>query len=325
MKKHTIYIILLSIAYFSTPLSASDDTVLYIVLDTSGSMQNKYKWVANTILSLKKASDNNPHITDSITLRSFTDKTNILIKGNEKDVVRSINAITLNGGIEDGFIPISKIANNIDSGAHILLITDEDRDRVLDINSDELLAVVKDKDITVHAILQRQFGCNRNDVIGINSNSEGITDKFTIVDCKSPQFVRNRTNNDYLDLVLGSNGHAWNLNKIIENSSGFGEYLAHELKDTYTSFLKANITTVGFHSLQKPVTFDATDTTSDEGIAPVTNWAWDFDSDGIFDDYGPVVAFIFDKIGTHRITLRLSNEQSPPVIINQIINIEISE
>ncbi len=325
MKKYTIYIILVSITCFSTLLSASDDTVLYIVLDTSGSMKNKYKWVADTILSLKNASDNNPQITDSITLRSFTDKTKILIKGDEQDIVRSINSITLGGGIEDGFIPISKIANKINSGAHILLITDEDRDRVLDINTEELLGVVKDKNITIHAVLQRQFNCENNSIIGINSNFEGITEEFTYVNCTSPQLFRNRSNDDYINLVLGSYGHVWNLSKIMENHSGFGEYLAHELENIYVTSLKANIITVGFHKVENPITFDASDTVSDEGIAPVTNWAWDFDSDGIFDDFGPVVAFIFDQKGKHRITLRLSNEQSPPVIIDQIINIELSE
>ncbi len=325
MKTHTIYLILLCITHFPTLLSASDDTVLYIVLDTSGSMHNKYKWVSDTILSLKNASDNNHQITDSITLRSFTDKTNILIKGDEKDIVRSINSITLSGGIEDGFIPISKIANKINGGAHILLITDEDRDRVLNINTEELLGVVKDKNITIHAILQRQFNCENNSIIGINSNFEGITEDFTYVNCMSSQFTRNRSNNDYLDLVLGSNGHVWNLNKIMENSSGLGEYLAREFEYLYVTLLKANINTIGFHKVENPITFDASDTISDEGIAPVTNWAWDFDSDGIFDDFGPVVAYIFDRKGKHRITLRLSNEQSPPVIIDQIINIELSD
>ena len=158
----------------------------------------------------------------------------------------------------------------------------------------------------------------------INNYLEGITDKFTYVSCDSPQVFVNASS-DYLVLIIGSNGHVWDLNNIIGNSSDFGKYLAFELEETYTTSLNAIITMFGSHFIENPVTFDASNTTSEDGIDPVTNWAWDFNSDGDFDDYGSVVTFYFDKAGAHEITLRLSNEQSPAVIINQTIKIYISE
>jgi|GEM_PF-4424354 len=325
MKKCILFALLVVLNYYPAQAYATSDTVLHIALDTSGSMRYKTKWISDTIFSLKEEAHENSELTSSISLQSFTDKIDMSLEGDDKRIITSINAIKFRGSIEDGFIPINRIADKVNDGGHILLVTDEGRDQIIDVSVDDLLEVIIRKNITVHAIIKHKMECGGNEVIGINSDLKGITDKFNYVNCGSPVNLESR-NSDYIKLSLGSGGHIWNLGKIISHKSNYGKFLAQELLEKYgIPFFKAYTHTNGVHSAGSPITFDASNTISEDSAGPVTSWAWDFDSDGRFDDYGAVVAHVFEESGIHKVMLMLSNEQSPSVTQKQIIRVVIDE
>lgn len=323
MQKYLFYLLTLSLG--CTPLMAAHDPVLYIALDTSGSMRNKYQWLADMVSIVRDNSSEAPQLTKSISLHTFTDRAEIRIEGDDRDVIGVIKTISLRGGTEDGLIPIKMIAEKVTGGAHIILITDEDRDKAADIDSEALLRVLREKNITLHAVQSRQIRCGSDQVIAINSQSVATRYDFSEVECDAQRYQR-ATQDEYIQLALGSGGQVWDLKAMRDKSREYAHLLAGELLEKYDKGIRAEVVIGGAPVIYQALTFDASKTFATEDLAPVNSWQWDFNGDGQVDDYGPVVAYIFETPGTHSVNLILANGVGAQAISKkQIIKVDIRE
>ena len=309
---------------------ASSDTRLYVALDTSGSMQSSYFWITESIRLVRELIANNSNTVIPVEIYAFTDKTNLLAHGNDAEIESAISSLDLNGSTEDGFIPINHILKEgVNTGAHILLITDEDRDRVQNIELQDLLINILEKGITIHSIISMNLECGSgsgtNNVIGLINIDTGINNKQQIMNCTEFTHSTKIKDNEYAMLALNSGGSVWDLIEVAKNNNLYTNFLADELSEKYFIKMKADVTVSGILSVGNPVTFNASNTYIKDGIEPVESWEWDFNRDGVIDDYGSVVASIFYQNGSHDIYLWLSNYQDPQIKQKQIIHVNIEE
>lgn len=321
MKNGLLSFYIMILAVLPVPGYASDDPRIYIALDTSGSMEDELDWFANTISSLRESSQNTRDFTDSIVLYSFTDKSERRLKGDDAAIIRSIDSLEFKGGDEDGLIAIEQIIESINpnANAQIILITDEDRDDVKAIDTEELLGKIIEKNVRLHITGKYRLICENARLIGVLAKDAkliGVSRELEKKQCAQSDLLRG-AEKEYIELALRSGGGVWDIDHMKNHSEHFGEYLAADLAENDIADFGATIVVSGGNTTYTLLTFDAGETFNPSDVEPITTWDWDFGSDGSIDYYGPVVDHIFYEAGVQELTLRLSNNQFPLVQTEQ--------
>ena len=138
---------------------------LYIALDNSGSMKNKFNWIGESLFELNHQLEHKSQLPYQIRLYGFSNKSQLLAAGDGDSIVSAIESIDIGSGTEDGLLPINQIASSkgqeTNSGistsatnAHIILYTDEARTPLKDIDFDDLLERMKAQNITLHVVVR---------------------------------------------------------------------------------------------------------------------------------------------------------------------------
>lgn len=299
MKKQ-FTIILLSIL-ISITVNAQPTSKLNIVLDTSGSMSRYNNAIAHSIVSIQEHSISQPSLTENITLFSFTDQSELILKGNSDDIFSTIITARTKGGVEDGLIAINKIVNDPSTkDSHIILFTDEGRDVVDNIELDTLITRANEKNIIIHSVLNTHFDNLNDDYINLALSTNGKV--WSIIDLlnKHRKTIRK---NSVKKLNLDDNSQ-YNY----QDTDRFSDFVANELYNAYKRNLYAQVLITGELSLGNIITIDANSVIEKQGIEPVESWEWDFDNNGTIDDYGPLVTFNFQGEKNKMITLWLSSQ-----------------
>jgi PKD repeat protein/pimeloyl-ACP methyl ester carboxylesterase len=65
-------------------------------------------------------------------------------------------------------------------------------------------------------------------------------------------------------------------------------------------------------SCNQPITFDASNSYHLSAGHTITEYAWDWTSDGIYDDFGVRVSHVFPDDGSYIVTLRVTDDNKPP-------------
>ena len=162
MKKLITSITLLTLSISSLLANASEQlsskaNTLYIALDNSGSMKNKFNWIGESLFELNQqliAQSQQPY---QVRLYGFSNKSQLLAAGDGDSIVSAIESIDIGSGTEDGLLPINQIANSKEqetNNAHIILYTDEARTPLKNIDFDDLLKRMKTQNITLHVVVR---------------------------------------------------------------------------------------------------------------------------------------------------------------------------
>ncbi|THB65592.1 MAG: hypothetical protein D6B27_08340 [Gammaproteobacteria bacterium] len=310
---------------FSASVVFASDVKLYVALDTSGSMRNKHAWLEEMFFSMSEALIQREYGEMEIEVYSFTEKSSLIMTGPAEKVADSFRSIRVYGGTEDGLIPIQQIASkNILAGAHVLLITDEPRTEVVSVDFELLMNTIKRKNIIIHAITWAKLTCGANRLFAIDGSYQGLTSQMNRIDC-SDEYNFDETNNQYYQAAILSGGKIWSMQELQKSPSVIGDFLGQELADKYNSAFVADVEIIGELFKDNPVTFDASNIIFNVDVSGPINWEWDYNNDGITDDYGPVAAHIFNEVGDYQITLLLSNQNEPSLKVKQVITIEVRE
>lgn len=65
-----------------------------------------------------------------------------------------------------------------------------------------------------------------------------------------------------------------------------------------------------------------TDASTVSGGATITNWNWDLDADGQFDDaFGPTISFQFNNPGVYNVGLQIVTDMDPPAAVYKLITV----
>lgn len=295
---------------------------LYIVLDTSGSMRNNMAWVAEEILHIQdylfELQANGQEL--QMSLVGYTDDSEYLAQGNALAVAATIEKIRVNGGIEDGLVPINRLLQepSLDANSYVVLITDEDRDLVQHITVESIEEMLKRKKIALHLVDTRTRECQ--DI----QNRGNVPTNFLQACMKAARFNGdNKLKDDYLKLVAASGGQYWPFGGTKENKHLFAESLARELYDKYFTQITVEFELSADRYRGQPIYFDASRYSHKLLPHQVVNWEWDFNNDGIADDYGPFSSYVYNQPGEYAVTLTVKDDQELPVVEKKSIMLTV--
>jgi hypothetical protein len=319
---------------------------LILVVDESGSMRGRHSWLADALPALGYALDarNVNSLPDQLyfTLAGFTTRGRDLAqRSSDIDAARAVSALRTNGGTEDGYVAIRDVlsgylAGNEYSPTTVILITDEDRDvtdRELTLASLANQLVING--IVVHAVIRARIVCpDQRAGIAIDRSRvavvSGQDDFSTCSDAKVQTF------HDYAELAHATGGLVWNLEMIAggrgrktqpETLQQFVDALSDKVIMQWpTGTLWADID----HWPENPhsgdvVTFDGSNSLSDQPGGQISDWKWDLDGDGTIDQNGSTVANIYSAPGRYRIVLNVTDNSNPPSKGRRVLFLQISE
>ena len=303
---------------------AAAEPRIYIALDTSGSMKNHLSWLPRTILNVEKTLElNGEQGFVTFSLIGFTDSSVALASGNALAITDAIRRLRLEGGTEDGFIPLLRIADEtVDSGARVLLVTDEDRDPSIPTEMQEVINTLLSKGIAVHAALPFSLDCGGNEMVALEYPGVGYDHDFARHDCGT-HHVERLGRFEYANIAFATGGTVWFMTKLKGLEQDVGESIAFEFLSRFGRVFFADVRQSGDKSVGSAITFDAGSTVHSLDGHSVTAWAWDFDADGLDDVYGPVVAHIYQSGGEKIVRLTLRDDQQPAVTQHQTVRVVV--
>lgn len=324
MRNQTANLFLVALLVMSAVPPAMAESRLYIALDTSGSMRNQISWLSTSILSTGKTlALNNADDLADFTLLGFTDTSDVLARGNATAISTTLDGLEVIGGTEDGFIPLLKIPTELsETGGVIVLVTNEDRDEAIFAEQPDVVNALVAANISVHAVLPLSLNCGGNKMVALEYTGTGIGDDLGTHDCGSDDVERfGRV--EYAQIAFATGGTVWFLDEMLKLEQEFGEMMAYELLTRFGQTFRAKVLQSGARRPGSPITFDATITAHTVFDQQVTHWAWDFNDDGVDDDFGPIVAHIFDTSGESNVRLSMTDDQRPPVTEFQNIRVNL--
>lgn len=74
----------------------------------------------------------------------------------------------------------------------------------------------------------------------------------------------------------------------------------------------------------QPITLDGSDSYHQDASKSIVLWEWDLNSDGIFDAAGPFVSTSFPAIGTYPVRLRVTDDNSPPKVVETSVSVLVT-
>lgn len=326
VKRRFYYVLLFFISLSAT----AQQPHLYVVLDTSGSMKNNVDWILEELLQVQDLLYAQQQSAEdlSMSLIGFTHKTEMLEEGNALAVGSAIDKLKLVGGVEDGILSISHLLQEKSTdmnGSYIVLITDENRDQTQYIDIQELGEKLKRHDIAFHLIdpVDRQNACQGFYQQQQSAKYASAINSQQVPPCITPKQMRQRfVDDEYFELVQASNGKAWFIHDMLKPENEFAETVAH---DIYTKYMKQMMVDVSVSDVfqGQPVYFDATRHAHKNIAHQVVQWEWDFNDDGVVDDFGPLSSYVFNQKGEHTIKLTIRDDQQQPVTETTLVKLTV--
>ena len=349
LESWTLVAIVAAVCWSSNVIADSSDGFsphLILVVDESGSMRGRHSWLADALPALGHALDvrNVNSLPDQLyfTLAGFTTRSRDLAKrSSEIDAARAVSALRTDGDTEDGYVAIRDVLSgyllgNEYSPTTVILITDEDRDvtdRELTLAS--LANQLAMNGIVVHAVTKARIVCpDQRAGIAIDRSRVAVVsgqDEFST--CSD---ARVRTVDDYAELAHATGGLVWSLEMIAgdrgrktqpETLQQFVDALSDKVIMQWpTGTLWADID----YWPEKPhpgdvVTFDGSNSLSNQPGGEVSDWEWDLDGGGTIDQNGSTVAKIYSAPGRYRIVLNVTDNSNPPSTGRRVLYLQISE
>lgn len=319
---------------------------LILVVDESGSMQGRHGWLADALPALGYALDdrNVNSLPDQMyfTLAGFTTRSRELAQhASDIDAARAVSALRTDGDTEDGYVAIRDVLSGYLTGndyapTTVILITDEDRD-VTDRNltsaslADQLIM----NGIVVHAVIRARIVCpDQKAGIAIDQGRVAVLvgqDEFST--CSD---ARIQTFDDYAELAWATGGLVWNLDMI---AGGRGKKTRSETLQQFVDVLSDKVimqwptgilwTDIDYWP-ENPhagdvVTFDGSNSFSNQPGGQISDWKWDLDGDGTIDQNGSTVANIYPAPGRYRIALNVTDDSNPPSTGRKVLFLRVSE
>lgn len=317
---------------------------LFIVVDESGSMQGRQDWLAEALPALADALDyrNVNTLPDQIyfTLAGFTTHGRELAQhASAVEAAGAVSALRTDGGTEDGFVAIRDVLSGYLTGTSyspttVILITDEDRDVT---DRDLTLADLADQlvmnGVVVHAVIRARIMCpDRKAGIAVDQNRVAVT--AVQGDLSTCSDAATQTIDDYAELAWATDGLVWSLEAL---TGGREKKSKPETRQQFVDALSDKII------MQWPpgilwsdidywpknprpgdvVTFDGSNSFSNQPGRQVNDWKWDLDGDGSIDQNGSTVARIYSEPGHYRIVLTVADDSNPPGTGRKVVSLQV--
>lgn len=320
---------------------------LILVVDESGSMHGRHGWLADALPALKYALDdrNANALPEQIyfTLAGFTTRSRELAeRASEIDATRAVNALrTDGGGTEDGYIAIRDVLSGYLTGndyapTTVILITDEDRDVTdRDLTLADLVDQLIMNGIVVHAVVMARIACP-DQRVGIAVDEGGVAILAGQDELSTCSDARVRTHDDYAELAWATGGLVWSLEMITgrrgrkTNSETLQQFVDVLSDKVIMQWPTGNLwTNIDYWPVSPRsgdvVTFDSSNSFSNQSGGQITEWRWDLDGDGTIDQNGPIVANIYPAPGRYRIELNVTDDSNPPSTGRKVLFLKVSE
>lgn len=319
---------------------------LIVIVDESGSMRNRHAWLADALPELGRALDDRNVNTlpdrKYFTLAGFTTISRELSEhGSEIDAARAVSELRTDGGTEDGYVAIRDVLSRHLNGndyapTTVLLITDEDRDVT---DRDLTLANLADhlimNGIVVHAVIRARIVCpDQKTGIAIDQNRVAMMpDHDEISTCPD---ARVRTFDDYAELAWATGGLVWDFDRITggperQTDPESLQQIVGVLSEMILMQWPTGPLWTNFDYWPKDprpgdvITFNGTSSFSKQSGRQISNWAWDLDGDGTFEQDGPVVANIYSAPGRYRIVLKVTDDSNPLITGRKVAFLHIAQ
>ncbi|MBQ1782334.1 MAG: hypothetical protein II007_01630 [Gammaproteobacteria bacterium] len=212
--------------------AAASSADVVVVLDHSSSMSDETEWVADLVPALEGGLrgagvgliDANQY--GLVFYSSYIEEAKVAGRtmGSYRDFLAMAKQFRFGGGTEDGYLGINHVLANYplrpDVAHNIILVTDEPRDVV---DATLTKTVIKERlqaaNATLNVVVNTALVCgDGRAAFGLTADGEGLVadGKGSFLRCSGGK-VRNaadRTNVEYVELVLGLGGAAWDLNVL---------------------------------------------------------------------------------------------------------------
>ena len=268
------------------------------------------------------------------------------------------------GGEEDGYQAIRKAldlyADRSQNGLHLLLFTDEDRDRLDNQESfNELLVDLKKSNVLFDVVVKAVFTCeDGRDAVAMTADrvgyvlSEDGSAGEALVRCENVEAHpigsdAETTVPDYVELAHRLGGTAWQIQaskldgrlrlvpdlqkhlseeivaRRLAVAPAFGEALRTRWLEQFPPILVARInTSPSSVAVGEVVTFNGAGSKHMDPNEYVNSWIWDFDDNGTQDAWGDVVATSFDTAGDHVVVLQIADRNGNTTDMHVTIRVE---
>ncbi|MCX4026081.1 tandem-95 repeat protein [Endozoicomonas sp. SM1973] len=347
----TYFLVASSVLSAASPFAAD----VLVVIDESGSMEKEQSWIGEVVPLLEENLKNygigNESTANQYGLIGFGDNAQVPRKvlidgesmGSADAFVNAAKQLHTSGGTEDGWRGIQYALTDYprrdEAALNIILATDEDRDNTdSTITYESVLKQLTDSRALLNAVVNVQITCeDGKPALGMDSNGVGYqvdgNGGYTTCNNAKASGGDGNTVAHYVNLALENGGAVWDLN-VLRQGGHFAQSFTNALLDIKVEeILKQRplgdlvaVATVYPNPAvaNQPITLDGASSFSQLDGREVVSWNWDLDSDGNYDQSGPVVTHAFPKMGEYPVILQVTDNSEPPLTDTVTIKVNIN-
>jgi hypothetical protein len=343
---HT-FLCLFTITVFSiiSPITvcAQSTPKLYVVFDSSLSMQSSQATIKALLEHINEQLDINPSLGESVGFIAFREEVSLETTSTLTDVTDILGKTILENNKENILPVLEALSNDVAlSDALVLVFTDGRNADLVNTDLDSLLQKFKRRNIQFQVVKSYPNWCGRKEIFAINNKKQILGESGQFTDCENINYIKNKRYGDDSEptglamLAFETGGLVWPISNFImlaKDSQKVPEnFLASVATKISTELLikgEHRLSTVVQYSetalVGEQVFFEVLKNSSEDGVGEAISWQWDFDADGQVDDLGTFISKSFDKSGEYSIQLTLSNNDLPVVTRIFVLPITITE
>lgn len=236
------FLVLDNMRHILLPVNATRAADIILLVDESGSMTKEHQWIPEMVKQLDNAlmdTGIGVHPRNRFGIIGFGDDCTIedgfgrtlLINESDKyvladSIIELSKILKIGGKQEDGYSAIASALKEYtfqDGAKQFILITDEDRDVLLNVTRDEVESMLKANDIILNTVVTQEFTAGGIQAFGVDWDRTAYIydpslDSFfrTIRNVGAPieDSAYGSTNDDYTQLAFLVEGGSWDLSLL---------------------------------------------------------------------------------------------------------------
>ena len=316
---------------------------LYVVFDSSLSMQLSQPSIKVLLAHLNEQLDVNPRLSESVRFIAFREEVSLETTNSLKGVTDILGKTILENSTENILPVLEALSDDVSlSDAVVMIFTDGRNADLVNADFDSLINKFTRKNVQFQIVKTYPNWCGRKAVFAINKKKQILDENGQFTECENINYIKNKRYGGESEptglakLAFGTNGLIWPISNFITLTKGSQKLPENFLASVATKIsteilikgeqrLSAAVQYPASAFVGEQVFFEVQKNSSEDGVGEAISWQWDFDADGQVDDLGTFISKSFDKSGEYSIQLTLSNNDIPVVTRILVLLITITE
>lgn len=338
MLKHLMFIVLFTLPVINSQAQQTEQGAkhgLIILMDESYSMKHR---VSDITRALQLTNQFLPIdlLNESVAYIGFTMEVTSEFSGTLDDVIDVMQNIEFIESHESVFVALKAVAKNKDfTNATVLMFSDGKRQEMSTEDAEEIAAKFNKRNLTLHAFQHVNASCNNHRALAFNKINQIYTATNTLAQCENqaPLF-----SSDFEPLgmtkkpgavAINTGGLFWSIshvegpvqpmNEKTFDSEAVAALLSQQIQANLQQDLFSYISYEPIQQIADSAYFQVINDLPAKYRQTPDSWEWDFNDDGVVDDYGQNVSYLFPTSGTKNIKVTFKDYDETKSVTQQLL------